>query len=541
MKKLFLISFCLMLNLSAFCEVSKHNLSDSQQEIFNAMQTEMKRSLKELKMDKFPSPYFISYKIVPQTKYSFGANQGVLTKSSKIFYPEHAVQVRVGSKKEDNSFFIPGVSLPDMDEIVFPLNTEGLRKALWQITDRVYKNALAQLTEKQAYKKNKNITQNRDDFSFYPAEEFFDTLQTPEVEEDYWQEVAKRTSAQGNYAQLDEFRTSVNINFMPSYLLTSRGSRYLQDRYFVKIIFMAKGRLEDGLEFNLEKSLTYADFKDVPSIEELEEKASSFAKEVLTFQKAKKMSSYIGPILLEGGQAAQLMHVLQREISYINPVYSNIEDFSLEGFFTDKKGLKILSAGFDVVDEPLKKTYDSKRLAGYYEIDEEGVKAQKIQVVENGILKNLPYTASLTKHNKESNGHARIYYTFSGIFSAPSNLILLPRKTIAQEDFVDKFRSFCAEQGLQACPIIKARDAKTFYGMLVDAASGKQTPVYGELMPFNNRNLRDIKYASDNMQVYNEITPQNGFSIITPDLILDNGEISPSKKQPARKPLVAKP
>ena len=76
---------------------------------------------------------------------------------------------------------------------------------------------------------------------------------------------------------------------------------------------------------------------------------------------------------------------------------------------------------------------------------------------------------------------------------------------------------------------------------MVNAKSGKQEPVYGELTPFDTRNLRDIKYASDNMQVYNEISNQTGFSIITPDLILDNGEISPSKKEPARKALVSKP
>ena len=542
MKKLLLFSVFLILNFNLFASgLNQKNLSDQDKEIFNAMETEMQRNLKNLKMENFPAPYFISYKIVPYTKYIFGANQGVLTRSSKVFYPEHAVQVRVGSKKEDNSFFVPAVRLAQKDELVFPLNYEGLRKALWQITDGVYKNALAQLTEKQAYKKNKHIADKSDNFSFYPAKEFFDRVQEPAVDESYWQQIAKRTSAKGVYEQLEEFKTAISITFMPSYFLTSRGSKYLQDRYSVQIVFMAKGRLEDGFEFNLDKTLTYADFKDVPSPEELEEQATAFAKEVLKLQKAKKAQAYIGPVLLEGAQAAELMEVLQREISYVNPVYSNMEEVSWEGAFTDKIGLKILSSGFDVIDDPLRKTFGSQKLAGYYEIDEEGVEAEKIQIVENGLLKTLPYGASLTKNNTKSNGHARIYFRFSGVFSAPSNLILLARKTVPQEEFVEKFRVFCAEQGLKACPIIKASDGKTFFGMMLDSQSAQQTPVYGELMPFNTRSLRDIKYASDNMRVYNNITSQNGFSIVVPDLILDNGEISPSKKQPARKPLIAKP
>ncbi len=541
MRKFLLLICFISLNITAFCAVDNQNLSLEQKEIFKAMQTEMTRNLKELKMDKFARPYFITYKIIPTTKYYFGANQGVLTRNTKVFYSDYEVQLRVGNKKEDNSFFVPTVRLTQTSDAPFALNYEGLRKSLWQITDGVYKEALSQLTEKQAYKKNKNITQEYSDFSFYPSQEHFDTLTPVNVDESYWQEVAKVTSAKGSYNELEEFKTVVTVIFKPSYFVSSTGSKYLQDNYVIDISFIAKGRLQDGFEFNLTKSLTYSDFKDVPSLDELGNLAQNFANEVLFLQKAKKVNSYIGPILLEGGQALNLMRVLQREISYTKPIFSNNEDYSIEGSFTNKIGLKVLSSGFDVIDDPLRKTFGNKKLAGYYEIDEEGVKAQKIQVIENGILKTLPYTSSLTKNNNKSNGHARVYFMSSGVFATPSNLILLPRKTINQEKFLDTFRSFCTEQGLESCPIIKARDGKIFYGVMVNAKSGKQEPVYGELTPFDTRNLRDIKYASDNMQVYNEISNQTGFSIITPDLILDNGEISPSKKEPARKALVSKP
>ena len=86
MKKLLLIISCLILNLNIFAAVSEQNLSAQEKEIFNAMQTEMKRNLKELKMDKFARPYFITYKIIPYTKYVFGANQGVLTRINKTSY-----------------------------------------------------------------------------------------------------------------------------------------------------------------------------------------------------------------------------------------------------------------------------------------------------------------------------------------------------------------------------------------------------------------------------------------------------------------------
>lgn len=542
MKKFFLFVFyCVILNLNLFALEQKQKLTEQDKEIFKAMQSEMKRNLKDLKMDKFARPYFIAYKIIPETKYLFNASQGVLMQDKKTYIPDYEVQVRVGSPQEDNSYFDPSVWLPKETNNFFALNYEGLSKFLWQTTDIVYKNSLAELTEKQAYKKNKNITKQYDDFSFYPAQEYFDTLTEPIIDQKYWREVAQKTSAKGALPEFEDFMTAINITFNPSYFLTSRGSKYLQDKYAINIKFTAQGRLEDGFEFNLSKSLTYVDFKDVPTLEELEKEAQDFAKEVLALQKAKKVDSYIGPVLLEGGQAAKLMKVLARAISYTKHIASNSDYSYYDGEFSDKLGLKVFSSGFDVIDDPLRKTFENQKLAGSYEIDEEGVKAQKIQVVENGFLKALPFTASLTKNNSKSNGHARSYFGYTTLVARPSNLILLAHKTVAKEDFLNTFKTFCAQQGLNACPIISTTDGDTFYGFMLDSKTGAKTPIYGELAAFNTRSLRDIKYASDKMQVYNEFSRNLGFSIITPDLILDNGEINPSKKQPARKPLVKRP
>ena len=542
MKKFLFIIVCLLLNLNAFTGEKKQNLTAQESEIFKAMQTEMTRNLQELKMDKFARPYYIAYKIIPKTGYLFNASQGVLMQSSQNYTPDYEVQVRIGSPKEDNSYFEPTVWLPKETKNYFALNYEGISKFLWQTTDIVYKNSLAEFTEKQSYKKNKHIDQQYDDFSFYPAQEHFDTITSPVIDQKYWQEVAQKTSAKGALPEFEDFMTSININFAPSYFLTSRGSKYLQDKYVINIRFIAQGRLEDGFEFDLSKNLTYVDFKDVPTLQELEKEAEKFAKEILVLRKAKKIDSYIGPVLLQGTQAANFMKILGGKISFTKDVNSNNEYSYYDPSFADKIGLKVFSSGFDVIEDPLMKTFAGIHLAGYYEIDEEGVKAEKIQVIENGFLRDLPFTASLSKNNSKSNGHARSYYGYSTLIAEPANLILLPHKTIAEEDFLNTFKDFCSKQGLNACPIITAIDKGTFFGFMLDSKTGAKTPVYGEAPYFNARSLRDIKYASDKMQVYNEMTKRGlGISVITPDLILDNGEINQSKKQPARKPLVKRP
>ncbi len=542
MKKFLFIIVCLSLNLNVLAGEKIQNLTAQDREVFKAMKAEMNRNLKNLKMEKFARPYYIAYKLIPKTEYFFAASQGELMIDSTNYTPDYEVQVRVGSLKEDNSHFNPSVWLPKATASYFPLNYEGVSKFLWQTTDIVYKNSITELTEKQAYKKNKHLTQQYDDFSFYPAQEYFDTITEPVIDQKYWQDVAQKTSAKGALPEFEDFMTYIDINFTPSYFLTSRGSKYLQDKYSINIKFIAQGRLEDGFEFELTKKLTYVDFKDVPPLEELEKEARDFATEIITLQKAKKVDAYIGPVLLEGAQSAELMKVLYQEISRTKHIASNDDSSYYDGAFSDKLGLKVFSSGFDVIDEPLRKTFDNKKLAGYYEIDEEGVKAEKIQIIENGFLRDLPFTASLTKNNSKSNGHARSYYGYTTVLARPSNLILMPHKTIAEKEFLNTFRNFCSEQGLKACPVVVATYEDIFYGFMVDAITGEKTPVYGEMSALNTRSLRDIKYASDKMKVYNNVNSRGfGYSIITPDLILDNGEINQSKKQPARKPLIQRP
>jgi len=63
--------------------------------------------------------------------------------------------------------------------------------------------------------------------------------------------------------------------------------------------------------------------------------------------------------------------------------------------------------------------------------------------------------------------------------------------------------------------------------------------VYGaSIKDLSTRALRDIKYAADDAQAYN-LSP--GVSVVAPSIILGEAEIVPTRRPPARKPLVPRP
>jgi predicted Zn-dependent protease len=99
--------------------------------------------------------------------------------------------------------------------------------------------------------------------------------------------------------------------------------------------------------------------------------------------------------------------------------------------FRDKvgqKGAPRISLRF--LRGPRRKFGDTE-LAGFYKFDDEGVKAQKVTVVENGILKNFLMSRLPLDGFPESNGHGRRAPGFN-VAGRQSNLLVTASKTVTR-------------------------------------------------------------------------------------------------------------
>ena len=70
-------------------------------------------------------------------------------------------------------------------------------------------------------------------------------------------------------------------------------------------------------------------------------------------------------------------------------------------------GARVLPASVTVVDDPGAKEFHGTPLLGAYAVDDEGVRAQKITLVENGTLKNELMSRRPGPDFDQSNGHGR--------------------------------------------------------------------------------------------------------------------------------------
>jgi hypothetical protein len=536
MKKLFLIFVAAVLALSANAYLQPYD-----KEMIKAMKDELTRNYEGLKMQGLPKPYFITYKVTDGTRYNFAANRGSLTDISSTSYIQTKVGLRVGTYKEDNGFF-DSFTLSFASRHEAGRGYDAVRAALWDNTNRAYKESLSLLAKKQAYKKGRNISDDGEDFTSAEPACDLQPLSRPVVDAAYWREIVKAMSARGNLKELDGFSVAVNIVFDPVYFVSSEGAEYTRDAYYIKITILAEAKAKDGFELRENKQAFYASFEDVPSKEELVKKAEDFALQTVRLTRGVKAQPFIGPVLLEKAAAAALFNsVFVKAAINVKAVYSEGRAEPVQGEFAQKTGLKIMPVIFDVTDNPLAVAFNGVKLTGSYRVDDEGVRAQEIEIVNAGKLAGLPASRSLAKGQKASNGHAYGGLKNENLFATQdiSNLFFSPRSAIPDAAFKAKFLEYCKSEGLDYCYIVRdSLVGGSFSAYMVDAKTGAETPVYGaSVKDLSTRTLRDIEFAADDSAVYNNAES----SIIAPSVILSEAEIKPTQNPPSRAPLLPKP
>src|SRR3977135_3960068 len=70
-------------------------------------------------------------------------------------------------------------------------------------------------------------------------------------------------------------------------------------------------------------------------------------------------------------------------------------------------GSRVLPATVSLIDDPSAKDFHGTPLLGGYAVDDEGVRAQKVTVVDKGNLKELLMSRRPGPDSADSNGHGR--------------------------------------------------------------------------------------------------------------------------------------
>jgi predicted Zn-dependent protease len=382
-----------------------------------AMSDELTRSMTELKLNNLDTPYFIQYIVLDEDEYAARATFGALTQSNPLKQRLVYTQVRVGSYDFDNSEFAVGPggaggaggglfrgSLED--------DYANLRHTLWLGTDAAYKSAVEVIAQKRSALQNRTQEEKVPDF----------TKETPTLN------IAARRKLEFDRARLEgqlrqwsqifrEFPSvqsssvTLRARLNHRYIVNSEGTRTMQPELLIILQAAATAQAADGMGVSYAVPVYARDFAELPSAEAYAATIRQLAKDLTALRAAPALAAdYSGPALLVGNAATEMFaRVLAPNLTgQRGPLARNgqVANPPLE----DRMNRPILPTYISVVDDPTLRTMGGRNLIGYYSIDDQGVPAQRLSLVENGLLMNLLMSRRPGKGRLQSNGHGRNGY-----------------------------------------------------------------------------------------------------------------------------------
>jgi predicted Zn-dependent protease len=295
-----------------------------------------------------------------------------------------------------------------MMSALLPLNDdpEAISRILWLTTDREYKRASRNFLQ---VKTNLQVRAREEDtsadFSTEQPEKHVVKVDPPaNVDTHAWEERAKTYSAVFSHDP-QVYRSMVQVTYdeVARYFVSSEGSRVVTQKPLARLVVVAETRADDGMD--LMRTETF----DAPSLDKLPGDAvviprlQKMAADLHNLRKAPTVEPFNGPALLSGRAAAVFFHeVLGHRVE--GQRNRGVEEGQT---FAKKLGEEVLPSFLTVVDDPTRTQLNGTELNGSYEFDEEGMPAEKVDVVDNGVLKNFLMSRTPVKNFAQSNGHGR--------------------------------------------------------------------------------------------------------------------------------------
>ncbi|HEV2298166.1 MAG TPA: metallopeptidase TldD-related protein [Candidatus Acidoferrales bacterium] len=436
-----------------------------------AMQDEMNRSVSRLQVPGQQKPFYIEYRILDLDVRSITASFGTLTSSTHTRFRQMDVNVRVGDYQLDSSNFVSENGfqgfLGSTGQVGIDRDYHSLRQDLWLATDQAYKEALVQYSNKKAFLNSLARAPEIADFSKAQPVVDVQPLLTPDWTSRNWEnETRDASKILRGFPDLYGNRVHYYLVYTTYYLLTSEGTKLRMPRCLAGIEASLDTQAVDGMPLHNFYSDYVRQPSDLPPPADVSKDLVKAAQQLEALRTAPNVSDYEGPVLFDAPAATSLLaQVLEPSLSGARPPLSSMPAFDQmvqqvggRNDWSGRINSRVLPLNVSLVDDPTARDFQGQPLLGGYDVDDEGVRAQGVSVVENGLLKDFLMSRRPGPDFEASNGHAR-----SGLLSPPapasSNLLFQAAMgTKSAADLRTQFLDLCKSNGQQWCLEVKRMD-----------------------------------------------------------------------------------
>jgi len=539
---------------------------DARLNVLQAMKAELDRSMQRLKLEGYDAPYFISYQVKDLEQRLVSGRYGAVFEDAEARDRNLAVDVRVGSYEFDSSGGDP-MEMMDFSQLAGyqprkdgPLEDDprALRNALGLLTDERYKYALSAFLKK----KSKHVYEvaDKERTTSFSKEEPSRFVQ-PVVPHTFEREQARRLVREVGalfkaFPELFDSDVKVRATKTVRYFVSSEGSAILTEEVIYGVHVQGVARADDGQLLENGRDWYALSQAQLPPVDEVKRQTLEMIEELRKLRRAPALDPYTGPAILEPEATGVLFH----EVVGHRLEGDRQEDDKEGRTFKGQIGQRVLPEHLSVVDDPTLEKLAERTLNGFYRYDEEGVPAQKVSLIEDGVLKAFLLSRRPVKGFVRSNGHGRSQGNRPPI-ARMGNLLVQSKRKVSDQKLKQMLLEEARRQHKPYALIIRdisggntntsSYGYQAFKGIprlvyRVDAKTGKEELVRGvEMVGTPLTTINKITATGDTLGVFNGFCgAESGYipvSAVAPAALITELELQRTGQMNERAPLLPSP
>ena len=354
---------------------------------------------------QFP-PYFLSYSVSDANNVTIRAQYGALAESSSNHLRIADVQVRLGNPTLDNTHGNHRGSAVNSLQLPLTDDRDAIARSLWLATNTGYGNAMDNYlrvkTEAEVRAKEEDTSP---DFSQeQPQISIAKPAPLVSIDRPAWEQRVRALSRVfRDYPGVYQNLVMLTAQNQTDYYASSEGSQVIAPSTRVRLVVLAVSRADDGMDLFRAQTFEAETVAGLPSQPAMETAVRELSRSLEALRKAPVTQPFDGPAILSGRAAAVFFHeVLGHRLE------GQRQRGDEEGqTFTKELNKPVLPAFLSVADDPTLSTFDNTWLSGSYAFDDEGQKARRVELIQDGVLKTFLMSRLPIASFAASNGHGR--------------------------------------------------------------------------------------------------------------------------------------
>jgi TldD protein len=425
-----------------------------------AIQQELDREMTVLGKAE-PAAYFLSYTVTDSDRAEVTGSNGALLSSQQVHSRWLEGQVRVGSYQLDNTHHVgnegPAFSGSFGEQVPIEDDAAVLRRAIWRETEQQYRAAAEAYIKVKTGKdvQVQTVAQGAPDFSREKPQVSYGPKASFTLDRRPWEDKARLYTR--TFRESPSILNSI-VTFTAQadnqYQITSEGTKLQFGEVRYRLELFIQGKAPDGMDINRYYNFDWVDPSAAPDDKAVLAQCAVLRKELEALVQSPLAEPFAGPAMLTGRAAAVFFH----EVFGHRDEGFRQKDIGEGQTFAGKVGELLLPKFITIVDDPTAAKLGPSVLLGNYPYDDEGVAAQRVTLVDQGVLRNFEMSRQPLNGFPQSNGHGRRQVGLPPV-SRQGNLIVESSYKVTNARLRQMFIDEVRKQGKP-------------YGLLIDDIAG---------------------------------------------------------------------